>query len=165
MFDFSYSNILEANLINFVIMLLIFALLGWKLKIGEKIEASRKKIEQFVEDSSKKVIESEKKLNTTKDSLKNLPLELEEIEKNAQNALKNLEKQVETETDKIVASLNLNKDKELEREVNKVEKDLRNNLSISSIEKAKETLKNMMRENPDLHHELINDIIENLDRL
>ena len=49
MLDFSFSNILHSNVINFAIMIALFVFIGYKLKVGQKIEDMRVSIKNKVE--------------------------------------------------------------------------------------------------------------------
>ena len=51
MFDFSWSNILHSNVINFAIMIAVFAIIIKKLNVAQKIEDMRSSIQKTVEDS------------------------------------------------------------------------------------------------------------------
>ena len=66
MFDFSWSNILHSNVINFAIMIAFFAYIIKKLNVGQKIEDMRVSIQQKVEEyfSHKKIRKEYKKIST-----------------------------------------------------------------------------------------------------
>jgi len=51
MLDFSFSNILHSNVINFAIMIALFAFVAYKLKVGQKIEDMTASIKSKVEES------------------------------------------------------------------------------------------------------------------
>ena len=69
MLDFSFSNILHSNVINFGIMIALFAFIAYKLKVGEKIENLRDSVKNKVEESDAIKDEAKKDYQKVADSL------------------------------------------------------------------------------------------------
>ena len=113
MFDFSFENILHSNLINFLIMVGCFALLIWKLNVGQKIEDMRASIQNKVEESD--AIREEAKIDykNIADSLANVDSEISEILKKAEITAKSFEEKARLDLDKSVALIKQNAEKQV----------------------------------------------------
>jgi len=165
MLDFSYQNIVHSNLINFTVMIAIIILLFKKFKVSEKLEESRKDIQRSVEDSDSLKDNAEKEFNKIKESLKDLPKELEGILESAHVTAKLLETKSKEEIEQLIALIKVNAEKQVVTEEKQVQGTLTKNIGKSSVEIAKKQVTNTFEGNKELHRKVIVDFIDNLDRL
>lgn len=164
MFDFSFENILHSNLINFLIMVGCFALLIWKLNVGQKIEDMRASIQNKVEESDAIKEEAKKDYQNIADSLANVDSEISEILKKAEVTAKSFEEKARMDLDKSVALIKQSAEKQVLTEQNHVQTDLLKNVASSSIEIAQRQIKNALENDKTLHRKYIEECINCIDK-
>ena len=164
MFDFSFENILHSNLINFLIMVGCFALLIWKLNVGQKIEDMRASIQNKVEESDAIREEAKRDYQNIADSLANVDSEISEILKKAEITAKSFEEKARLDLDKSVALIKQNAEKQVLTEQNHVQTDLMKNVATSSIEIAQRQIKNALEKDASLHRKYIEECINSIDK-
>lgn len=165
MLDFSFSNILHSNVINFAIMIAFFAFLACKLNVMQKIEEMRASIQKKVEDSDAMKEEAKRDFQNIKDSLGNIEEELDSILKKAENTAKSFEQKAKDDIDKAVALIKQNAQKQLETEQSRVKRELLKNVSASSVEIAQKQIKTALDNDKQLHRKYIEDFINSIDKL
>ena len=164
MLDFSFSNILHSNVINFGIMIALFALIAYKLKVGEKIENLRDSVKNKVEESDAIKDEAKKDYQKVADSLANIEDELKAIVDKAEETAKSFEQKTRAELDKSVEMLKQNIEKQIETEQNHIQSELLNNAAVSSIEIAQRQIKTALDKDKKLHRKYIEEFINSLDK-
>ena len=165
MFDFTYLNILESNLINFIIMILIFCFIFKKLKVGTKLETKKIKIKEEVEKSEELKRVSYKNLEETKDKVKNIDKEIKEIKTKAEESLDLYKDTVSREIKSSIENLENNANKVIDNQKKRVILELSEDISEESVEKATENIKEILKRNPEIHQIIIDEFIENIDGL
>lgn len=164
MLDFSFSNILHSNVINFAIMIALFAFIAYKLKVGQKIEDLRTSIKSKVEESDAIKEEAKKDFQNVADSLANIEDELKAIVEKAKETAKSFEQKAREDLDKSVALLKQNIEKQIETEQNHIKGELLNNVASSSIEIAQRQIKTALDKDKQLHRKYIEDFINSIDK-
>lgn len=164
MLDFSFSNILHSNVINFGIMIALFAFIAYKLKVGEKIENLRDSVKNKVEESDAIKDEAKKDYQKVADSLANIEDELKAIVDKAEETAKSFEQKTRAELDKSVEMLKQNIEKQIETEQNHIQSELLNNAAVSSIEIAQRQIKTALDKDKKLHRKYIEEFINGLDK-
>ena len=71
-----WTLIVKSNTFNFIIMLIIFAIIWQKLNISEKLETIRLEIANFIENSKHEKENAENQLETTKKDVENIKDEI-----------------------------------------------------------------------------------------
>lgn len=165
MLDFSWSNILNSNAFNFTVMVLFFAILVKYLKLPEKIESQRTEIQNNVEASDNIKKEAKEALAKVQKSLESLPLELDEILKNADAAAKAFENKSKEEIEKLVASIKENAEKQVQSEEKQAHSSLSKNIGKASVDIAHRQVESAFENNKELHRKFINDFINSIDKL
>lgn len=165
MLDFSWSNILHSNIINFAIMVAFFAYIIAKLKVGQKIEDMRSSIQQKVEESEAVKKEAQNDFEKVSASLANIEDELNAIVKKAEETAVTLENKAKADLDKTVETIKQNIDKQVHSEENKVQTSLLRNVSESSIEIAQRQIKSALDRDKMLHRKYIEDFINSIDKI
>lgn len=164
MLDFSFSNILHSNVINFGIMVVLFAIIAHKLKVGEKIEDLRVSVKNKVEESDAIKDEAKKDYQNVADSLANIETELNAIVEKAEETAKSFEQRTREDLDKSVAMLKQNIEKQVETEQNHIQSELLNNAAASSVEIAQRQIKTALDKDKKLHRKYIEEFINSLDK-
>ena len=164
MLDFSFSNILHSNVINFAIMIALFVFIGYKLKVGQKIEDMRLSIKSKVEESDSIKEEAKKDFQKVSDSLANIEEELNAIVSKAEETAKSFEQKAREDLDRSVALIKQNIEKQIETEQNHVQGELLHNVASSSIEIAQRQIKTALDKDKQLHRKYIEDFINSIDK-
>lgn len=164
MLDFSFSNILHSNVINFAIMIALFVFIGYKLKVGQKIEDMRLSIKSKVEESDAIKEEAKKDFQKVSDSLANIEEELNAIVSKAEETAKSFEQKAREDLDRSVALIKQNIEKQIETEQNHVQGELLHNVASSSIEIAQRQIKTALDKDKQLHRKYIEDFINSFDK-
>ena len=164
MLDFSFSNILHSNVINFAIMIALFAFIAYKLKVGQKIEDMTASIKSKVEESDAIKEEAKKDFQNIADSLEHIEDELKAIVDKAEQTAKSFEQKAREDLDKSVALLKQNIEKQIETEQNHIKGELLNNVASSSIEIAQRQIKTTLDKDKQLHRKYIEDFINSIDK-
>ena len=160
-----WTLIVKSNTFNFIIMLIIFAIIWQKLNISEKLEDMRAKIASFIENSKHEKENAENQLSATKKDVENIKEEisktLEQAKVSAQNVFEEINKMTHNAVEKIEANI----DKIIDNETRKINSKLTNDTAQNAINLAKEKLQKMFDESPNLHEQYIEQSIEAIDRI
>lgn len=165
MFDFSYANILHSNLINFVIMIVIIALILRKINVKDNIDNQHKKIKDSISKSQEEVKSALKNYENAKEKLDNVHIETEKIVENAKNVLENLEQKHKNELEDIKAYFEKNLTKEIEREKQNTLNDITLSVAKASAALSYDNIKQTLKQNPNLHQKYIDECINSIDGL
>ncbi len=165
MFDFSYANILHSNLINFVIMIVIIALILRKINVKDNIDNQHKKIKDSINKSQEEVKSALKNYENAKEKLDNVHIETEKIVENAKNVLENLEQKHKNELEDIKAYFEKNLTKEIEREKQNTLNDITLSVAKASAALSYDNIKQTLKQNPNLHQKYIDECINSIDGL
>ena len=165
MFDFSFANILHSNVINFAIMIALFAFIAYKLNVMQKIEDMRASIQKNVEDSDSIKEKAEKELEAVTQSLGNIEAQTSQIVQKAEETVKTIEQKAKQELDKSVALIKNNVQKQVDSEQKQIQGELLKNVSSSSVEIAQRQIKTALDKDKELHRKYIEDFINSIDKL
>lgn len=165
MFDFSINGILHSNLINFIIMIAIFAFIAYKMKVKQKIDAAHKGEKQVILNSDSEKEKSIFALKEIKNSIKTLGDEIEKIFNDGKKIIEDLENSVKNEISEIEETFNKNGEKMLSVEEEKAKHQIKIELARKSVEIAEKKLKDALLANRDLHKKIIDNAIKELDEI
>lgn len=165
MLDFSWSNILHSNVINFAIMIAMFAFIIKKLNVAQKIEDMRASIQNKVEESDSIKEEAERDFKNVAESLSNIEEELSAIVKKAEETAKAFEEKSKEDLEKTVEVIKKNIEKQVQTEENHVQAQLMKNVSESSIEIAQRQIKTALDKDKALHRKYIDEFINSIDKI
>lgn len=160
-----WSLIVKSNTFNFIIMLIIFAIIWQKLNISEKLETIRLEIANFIENSKHEKENAENQLETTKKDVENIKDEIIKTIESAKISAQNVYEEINKMTHNTVEKIEANVDKIIDNEARKINSKLTINTAQSAITLAKTKLKKMFEENPNLHEQYIEQSIEAIDRI
>lgn len=152
-----FDYIGRTNLFNFVIFLLIFALIFWKAKLGERLEGAKNSVIEHIEESKATKTESESHLKEIESTLEHIEEEIDGIIKKSEENAKLVGGKILEDAKRTVENIKDNSHKLVENKTALLKNDILKRASLASIEVAKNHIINELNNNPDLHQKLIDD--------
>lgn len=165
MFDFSLNNILHSNVINFAIMIAVFAFIINKLNVAQKIEDMRASIQKSVEEAEAIKEEAKQDYENIAESVSNIEEEIKNIEEKAESTAQAFEAKSKDDIEKSVETIKKNIEKQIVSEENHVQADLMKKVSESSIEIAQRQIKSALDKDQALHRKYIDEFIDSIDEM
>lgn len=160
-----WNLIVESNTFNFVVLILIFAILFKKINLSDTIEKIRLDIVNTIDNAKKEQQEAKNKLTGAQKAIEHIDEDIKGRLKEASQRAEGISKQISENTDAQVKLI----EKNIERVITAEEKTLSAQMSEktlkSSVAIAQEQIKNMLESNPELHNKFIDESIENLDKV
>ena len=160
-----WNLIVESNTFNFIVLILIFAILFKKINISSVIEKIRDEIVNTIENAKKEQENAKNTLLNAEKAIENIDDEIKQKLNEASKRAEDMSKQILDNTDLRLKLI----EKNIERVVNAEEKTLSAKMTEktlkTSVELAKKQIINMLESNPDMHNKYIDESIENLDRV
>lgn len=158
-----FEQILQTNLINFLIMISTLVLIFKKAHLGDLIEKMANDVRLKVEESSKRTQDALSEYKSTKREVKDAPKLQEEIISTAHNSAKNLVLKIEEKSklkqDEIIKSI----EKIKNNQSDKIKKMTINEIFNACVDIARdETVKKL---DYNAHKKLINSSIDELDKI
>ena len=163
MLDFSFNNLVHANVFNFLVMVIIIAFIAGKLNLSDKIENLRKNIENKVTSSDDNKNESLNYLKNAEKEVETLGAEVNKIKTDASKSAKAISDNIINQAQEQVKKIEFNASKNILNEENKAKSELVRDVSLSSVKLAKKHVKQVLENNLDLHKKLIYESIDKLD--
>lgn len=160
-----WDIIVKSNTFNFAILLLIFAIVANKLKIGKKIEQLKLDIVKSIEDAQLKKEESAKVLSQARFEVENLDKEVSERIKNTKNNAETISEEILKNAGQKVQKYESGVSRTIEAEEKTISATLSKQAATAAVELAKLHIKRTLDNNRELHRKFINDSIEELDRI
>lgn len=160
-----WNLIVQSNTFNFIIMLVIFAMLWQKLDITSKIDAMKLEIAEFIEKSKREKELAAKYLKDAEKSVENLDNEIKEKLDKSKLMAQNVFDEIQDMAHKSIEKIEANVDTIITNETRKVSTKLSQTTADSAVSLATTKLKQMFAQNPELHNQYINDSIETLNRV
>ncbi len=160
-----WDIIVKSNTFNFAILLLIFAVLSNKLNLSEKLENLREAVAKTIEDAQLKKEVAAKFLSGARQDVEHLD---EEVEKRISKAKENasaISEEILKEAGVKAKKFETGISKRIETEEKKISTTLSKQTASAAVELAKDHIKNILENNRDFHRKLINESIEEIDRI
>ena len=161
-FNFSVESLLNANVVSFGALCIIIGFLIYRLKIVELLEKQSIKIKSIVDNSEENKLNSEKELLSANNELNHLPDDIAKIKAEAENTALTLVEHLKEETIQKKQIIENNKQRALELELKKNREILSKEVSIAAVLMAKDSIKNLLENDPNLHKKIINECIDRL---
>lgn len=160
-----FSTLLYSNTLNFLLMVVLFAVVLWKIDVKKAFVTMREEIKKVVEKS-----ENEKKLaltelEHTKEDLQKLPQELEKIIDDAKKSAVNIAKDLETKGNDEIKKLEHQAEKAFKFEEKKFYELLASMTSNAAVDLARENVISELSQKSELHNKFIDDALNELDRV
>lgn len=160
-----WNLIVQSNTFNFIVLLVILAIIWQKLNVSTVIEKMKSEIVAFIENSNTERENSEKHLADTKKSIENIETEIKATLDKSKELAQNVFEEIQEMAAKSVEKIEANVDKILDNETRKVNTKLSNETADHAVELATTKLKDMFAQNKELHNKHIDEAIETLDRI
>ncbi len=164
MLDLSWNNIVHSNMFNFVILAVALYFL-LKDKVKNAVTSLTEKTIKTVNDSVSDKENALKVLEETKLDYEKTPQETAEIRAIAQNTLNSLEKKAKEDTEKAKQILCENATKSVESEVAKINSTLTKKTAEKSVNSALDDIRSRLEQDAGLHDRLIENAIEELEKI
>ena len=165
MFETVLDYIAWTNLFNFIIFAGIIVYLFIKLDVIGGLNKGANGVAEKIKESKTAKEESETKLQTIEDKVSHLEDEVNEIIKQSEENAKIVGEQIITDTDKSVENIKSNAIKLVENKTAILKNDIMRRASLASVEVAKDHIINELNNNYDLHNKLIDESIEEINRV
>lgn len=158
-----FEQILNTNIVNFIIVIATLALIFKKAKLGDVIERLSNDIKKSVEKSAANTQSALSEYKTVKKEAKNTPKLQEEILNNAKSSTQNTLNQIEQKTNIGVEEIKASLEKIYLSQGNKQKTSTINEISDVCIALAQE--ETLARLNNETHKQLIDSSIDELDKI
>lgn len=160
-----WNLIVHSNAFNFIIMVLLLAVLIKKLDVSSRLGDIKEKIVMQIEMSKNEREKANVELQNAKSAVANLDKEIEErteqILKNIDNTVKqtleNAQGQVQNILDNVQSVI--------ENEEKQVSSQILNSVSRQALQSAKNKIIERLKVNPELHKKYIDEAIEEIDKV
>ena len=160
-----WNIIVESNTFNFVVLLIIFAVLYRKMNVSAGIEKIKQGIINSINSAKEERELAKDKLKSAQKSIENIDNDIAKQLEDAFHRGEGLAKQILATTEEKVKLI----EKNVERVIDAEEKTLSAKMSAktlnASVELAKKHIVSTLENNLDLHNKFIDESIENIDRI
>lgn len=157
--------LLQSNIFNFILVVAIIVYLVRKFNLKQKIEKLSNEIKSYVDESENEKLDAEKELKNINDKIAKLPLEIDNINRSADNSVKSLSEKIRIEIETQKQDILNNAERLLNLETKKFKSKLVGILSEKSVELVQQNTINQLNSNQDLHKKYIDNAISELDRI
>ncbi|MBR1942235.1 hypothetical protein IJ843_00700 [bacterium] len=159
-----WNTIVQTNTFNFIIFVLIFAIILKVAKVGNLIASMQEKVKQFVNDSVSAKENSVQNLKKAEETASKVGLEIKEIIDNADLNAMRLGRKILADAN--VQSENILKSADKVNDANgkKIIYELSQEAALASVELAKKHIINVLDKKPQYHAKFLEDSINELDR-
>lgn len=160
-----WNLIVESNTFNFVVLILIFAIIFKKIKLSDTIEKIRLDIVNTIDNAKKEQSDAKNKLAGAQKAIEHIDEDIKDRLNEASKRAEGISKQIFENTDAQVKLI----EKNIERVITAEEKTLSAQMSSktlqTSVALAQEQIKHMLENNPELHNRYIDESIDNIDKV
>ncbi len=160
-----WNTIVQTNTFNFAILVLIFAIIFRKIKIGEILENLKDDIVNAIRNAEEEKNKAAIDLTDAKKSVEHLDDEIKKTLQDADNRAKLIAEQILSNTQKEIDLIKSNIDKVIISEEKTLSAGLTDKTAKASIALARNHIKSVLDNQPELHDKYINESINELDRI
>lgn len=160
-----WKLIVESNTFNFVVLILIFAILFKKINLADTIEKIRLDIVRTIENAKKEQQDAKSKLANAQKAIEHIDDDIKERLNEAGKRAESISKQILENTDNQVALIEKNIERVISAEEKTISASLAQKTVKSSVELAKKQIIEMLESNPELHKKYIDESIANIDKV
>lgn len=153
----------RTNLFNFIIFVVVFALIFRAAKLGQKLDGAVQGIADEIKESDDVKSEAVKNLKNIEADIANLESDIYKIMRQAEVNAETVGEKILSDSESQIKSINDNAQKSLENKTILLKNDIIKRASIASIEVAKNHIINELNNNWGLHDKLIDDSIETIE--
>ena len=160
-----WTEILQTNTFNFIILVLLLAIIVKVCKLGSILESGINKVKETIDKSTLAKTSSIDELKQAEEKVSNVQNEIKEIEQKSNESIIKSEEKIQKETEKQIDSIKESTEKIIDSKEKEIISKLSKKTILASIELAKEHVKNLLKKNPEYHQQFIDESIKELDRL
>lgn len=160
-----WNMIVQTNTFNFAILVLIFAVIFRKIKLGEVLENLKEEIVKAIKNAEEEKVRAKNELSEAQKSIKHLDEDIKSAISNANSRAEQIASQILTNTQKEIDLIKSNIDKVIKAEEKTISTTLADKTAKASIALAKNHIISVLEDQPELHEKYINESINELDRI
>lgn len=160
-----FKYLATSNTINFIIMIVILAVIVKKMNLSNAMNKSISGVESSIKKSDEEKAISENKLAEAKDKIEKLPVDIKNLEDEAVAKADVFKSKIEESTQKTISGIENNIDRVISIEEKKISNIMTGKTVLASVELAKDNIKNLLKTNPELHNKFFEDSLNELDRI
>ena len=160
-----FKYLADTNTINFIIMAIILYVILKKVNINQTINKAVTETKNTLTQSEINKDNANKQQKKSKAELNKLPSEIEEIKKFTKQKSKTFKDQLNENCQKTIERINLNTNKIIAIEEKKISDEIQNETVQDSIDTAKNSIINMLKNNPQMHYQFIEESLEELEEI
>ena len=158
-----FKYLATSNTINFIIMVVILAVIVKKMNLSASMNKSISGVESSIKKSDEEKVISENKLAEAKDRIEKLPTDIKNLEEEAVAKADVFKSKIEESTQKTISGIESNIDRVIS--IEEISNIMTGKTVIASVELAKDNIKNLLKSNPDLHNKFFEDSLDELDKV
>lgn len=158
-----FEQILQTNLINFIIVLSLLVLIFKKARLGDLIDKLANDIQNKVEKSATDATDAIKHYKETKKSVQDTPKIQEEILENAQRSAQNLKIKIEQKADEREKEIQYKVEMFFKSQKEKARRMTVKEIYLACVDLAQEEI--LKRLDNKMHKKLISNSIEELEHI
>ncbi len=160
-----WKLIVESNTFNFIVLMIVFAVLFKKLNISNTIEQVAQEISKAIENVKKERETAKNKLINAQKSIENLDNDIHQRLLEAEERANGISKQIEENTNSQIELIEKNIKRVILAEEKTLSAQMTEKTLKTSVEIAKKQIINMLKNSPELHNKFIDESIENIDKV
>ncbi len=157
-----FKYLATSNTINFIIMVVILGVIVKKINLKLSFDSAIDKVKTSIKQSDDAKSDSISKLAEAQTAIDHLPQDIASLEKEATDKAKVFKSKIEESTQKTISSIEGNVDRALAIEEKKLSNLLTGKTVVASVELAKDHIKQLLANEPDLHQQFIQESIDEL---
>ena len=159
-----WNTIVQTNTFNFIIFIILFAIIFKFAKVGNLITSMQIKVKQYVDDSKTAKLNSEDELKKAEEKAGKVGVEIKEILSNADLNAMRLSRKILADANVQAENILVNADKLNDSNGKRIISDLSQEAALVSVELAKRHILSVLDIKPLYHAKFIEDSIKELDR-
>lgn len=160
-----FKYLATSNTINFIIMIVILAVIVKKMNLSASMDKSISGVESSIKKSDDEKSNAEKMLNDATLKVEELPKDIKKLEQEADLKAEVFKSKIEESTQKTIFEIDKSVDRAISIEEKKMSNILTGKTIIASVELAKDQIKNLLKANPDLHNKFFEDSLDELSKV
>ena len=157
-----FDIIVKSNTFNFMIMMLIIFVVAKKLNLSQALENTKNEIVNKIEHSQSEKNEAQEELSKAKIAFKNVETEVAEKIETAKADSKNLANEILNAAQGKIKQIEDNASRIINAKEKTISARLTAKAAKESTKLAKENIKNLLKENPQLHEKFVIQSIQEL---
>lgn len=159
-----WNIIVQTNTFNFIIFVIIFAIIFKFAKVGNLVTSMQAKVKQYVDDSTNAKEKSLIELKEAEEKADKVGSEIKEIIDNADLNAMRLGRKIMADANIQSENILFNADKVNDANGKKIISDLSQEAALVSVELAKRHIIRVLDKKPHYHAKFVEDSIKELDR-